>query len=71
MDGDSGSLGGFLECPHCGCIGKHGVEQTNQSKVRGAIGRRRSCENCGENFFTRETVVPIRRGHRMKKGRAK
>ncbi len=45
---------GGVECPHCGCIDSHPVEQTKSKQIARVIRRRRHCVNCDQTFHTRE-----------------
>lgn len=42
------------ECPHCGCVESTVYRTTRKMKK---IVRERVCENCGQSFLTRETVI--------------
>lgn len=49
---------GGVECPHCGCIDGHPVEQTKSKQIASVIRRRRHCLNCDQTFYTREIAEP-------------
>jgi transcriptional regulator NrdR family protein len=43
-------------CPRCECP-EHNVVQTRSGRVSSEIHRKRHCEHCGHEWWTRETTI--------------